>query len=381
MNRVHTRSVLALATAALAAVLIVAGLASATFFAAPATPRPSPTASARASALAIASPAAPTPSPAATVIKTPAPTPAGTPAYPPASSYPVVNSCNAASVPGAIPISVPTTPTPGAFLMRVPILMYHRVVPIAEAGNSIPGLVVPPEIFAAQMDALAVAGWHTITLAELAADLQAHRKPTPKTFVITIDDGWSDGFTYALPILRSHGYVATYFVIAGRIDTNGNLSTAQLKALIAAGNEIGDHTMDHLSLSRLAPAKLKFEIDAGAARIAQATGRWPATLAYPLGGVNNAAAAEVQACGQMRMAVIEAPWAGGGTTSPSPRPTALPSAAPSPASVLPAAAVPSVPPQLQPVYETWANRWTIPRLRVTPSTMPANLLAELNRYG
>ena len=116
--------------------------------------------------------------------------------------------------------------------MKVPILMYHRVVPIAEAGNSIPGLVVPPEIFAAQMDALAVAGWHTITLAQLAADLQAHRVPTPKTFVITIDDGWSDGFTYALPILQSHGYVATYFVIAGRIDTDGNLSTPELKALI-----------------------------------------------------------------------------------------------------------------------------------------------------
>ena len=42
--------------------------------------------------------------------------------------------------------------------MQVPILMYHRVVPIAEAGNSIPGLVVPPGIFAAQMDALAVQG-------------------------------------------------------------------------------------------------------------------------------------------------------------------------------------------------------------------------------
>jgi peptidoglycan/xylan/chitin deacetylase (PgdA/CDA1 family) len=293
----------------------------------------------------------------------------------------VVNSCNPASVPGAVPVAVPATATRGAFVMKVPILMYHRVVPIAQAGNSIPGLVVPPEIFAAQMDVLAVAGWHTITLAELAADLQAHRMPTPKTFVVTIDDGWSDGFTYALPILQSHGYVATYFVVAGRIDTDGNLSTPQLKALIAAGNEIGDHTMDHLSLSRLAPTKLKFEIDAGAARIAQVTGRWPATLAYPLGGVDNEVAAAVQACGQMRMAVVEAPWAGGGAASPSPRPTALPSAGRSPAAVLPAAAVPSLPPQLQPVYETWANRWTIPRLRVTPSTVPANLLAELNRYG
>jgi peptidoglycan/xylan/chitin deacetylase (PgdA/CDA1 family) len=370
--RVPTRHVFPLAIAALATLLILGGIVSATLFGSSATPRPSPTASPPASALAAVSPAlssataTPSPSPAATDSVTLNPT--RTPTDRPASSYQVVNSCDPQSVPGAVPVAVPATATPGAFLMKVPILMYHRVVPIAEAGNSIPGLVVPPEIFAAQMDALAVAGWHTITLAQLAADLQAHRKPTPKTFVITIDDGWSDGFTYALPILQSHGYVATYFVIAGRIDTDGNLSTPQIKALIAAGNDIGDHTMDHLSLSRLTPTKVKFEIDAGAARIAQVTGRWPATLAYPLGGVDNEVAAAVQACGQMRMAVIEAPWAGGPSASPSPRQA-------------PGAAVSSVPPQLQPVYETWANRWTIPRLRVSPSTIPANLLAELNRYG
>jgi peptidoglycan/xylan/chitin deacetylase (PgdA/CDA1 family) len=381
LNHVPTRHIFALAVAALAALLIVAGLASASFLGAPATSRPSPRASARASAVAAASPAAPTPSPSQAVPDlaprhaTPAPT------YRLASSYPVVDSCNPASVPGAVPVAVPATATPGAFLLQVPILMYHRIVPIAEAGNSIRGLVVPPEVFAAQMEALAVAGWHTITMAELAADLQAHRKPAPRTFVITIDDGWNDGFTYALPILQSHGYVATYFVIAGRIDSAGNLSTPQIKALVAAGEEIGDHTMDHLSLSRLAPAKLKFEIDAGAARIAQVTGRWPVTLAYPSGGVDNAVAAAVQACGQMRMAVIEAPRAGSGIASPSPRPTALPSASRSPAAVLPAAAAPSLSPLMQPVYETWANRWTIPRLRVTPSTLPANLLAELNRYG
>jgi len=39
-------------------------------------------------------------------------------------------------------------------------------------------------------------------------------RPPDKTFVITIDDGWDDGYTYALPILQSHGFVATYFVIA-----------------------------------------------------------------------------------------------------------------------------------------------------------------------
>ena len=77
-------------------------------------------------------------------------------------------------------------------------------------------------------------------------------KPPAKTFVITIDDGWDDGYTYALPILQSHGFVATYFVIAGRIDRPGFLTSAHLQALVAAGDEIGDHTMDHERSGRAA---------------------------------------------------------------------------------------------------------------------------------
>jgi hypothetical protein len=51
--------------------------------------------------------------------------------------------------------------------------LYHRIVPLAEAGNSISGLVVPPDRFDAQLTALAGAGWHTITMAPHATDLQS----------------------------------------------------------------------------------------------------------------------------------------------------------------------------------------------------------------
>ena len=121
-------------------------------------------------------------------------------------------------MPDAIPVTAPASGKDSSFALHVPILMYHRIVPFAQDGGSLPGLVVPPVTFAAQLDALEKAGWHTITMATLANDLQAHIKPPAKTFVITIDDGWADGYTYALPILQSHGFVATYFVIAGRID-------------------------------------------------------------------------------------------------------------------------------------------------------------------
>jgi len=306
----------------------------------------------------------------------PATTAAPSPRLPSADTYPLVNSCVPSSVRWAAPVTTPAGGKASSFELQVPILMYHRIVPLAQAGNSIRGLVVPPEVFSAQLDALRGAGWHTITMAQLAADLQAHVKPSPKMFVITIDDGWDDGYTYALPILARHGFVATYFVIAGRIDMPEFLSSAHLKALIAAGDEIGDHTMDHVDLARQTEGKLKYEIDAAAARIAQVTGRWPESLAYPSGGVDTAAAAAVAACGEMRTAVIEGPRTAGSAGPAAPTTSAVPAAV---SALLPAAATPVA--TMPPVYETWASRWTIPRLRVSPGTVPAYLLAELNRYS
>ncbi len=271
----------------------------------------------------------------------------------PAPSYPLVDSCNPKSVRGARPVTAPANEKAGSFTLHIPILMYHRIVPPAEAGDSIPGLVVPPDTFANQLDALERADWHTITMAALANDLQAHVTPPKRTFVITIDDGWDDGYTYALPILQSHGFVATYFVIAGRIDQPGFLTSGHLQALVAAGDEIGDHTMDHYDLAEQAAVRLPYEIDAAAARIAQVTGRWPESFAYPSGVVDRVVAAAVAACQELRIAVTEEPVAPeepGASTPPTGMPVAL---------------------------ETWADRFVVPRIRVTPNTTPTNLVGDL----
>ncbi len=216
----------------------------------------------------------------------------------------------------------------------MPILMYHRIVPYAQATDARFGLVVPPETFAAQLDALRSAGWRTITVSQLADYVAAGSSPPPRTFVITIDDGWSDGYTYALPILQAHGYVATYYVIAGRINYGSFLKVYELRAIVAAGNEVGDHTMDHVGLASDSGSRLAYEIDGAAATIALATGQWPQTLAYPSGNFNQRAEQGVAACAPMKMAVVE----GDGT------------------------------------YESWDNRFAIPRVKVSAGTRPATLL-------
>jgi peptidoglycan/xylan/chitin deacetylase (PgdA/CDA1 family) len=308
-----------------------------------------------------------TATPTATPTPTPSPSPSpeitDPPATPPplAGSLSLVNSCDSGSVPGAIAAPGPADAGATSFTLRVPVLMYHRIVPLAEAGNSISGLVVPPETFDAQLTVLARAGWHTITMATLATDLQDRISPPARTFVITLDDGWYDGYTYAFPILRRLGFVATFYVIAGRIDAADFLSSVQLRDLVAAGDDIGDHTMDHSNLTALGAAKLKYEVDAGAARIAQVTGYWPESLAYPSGYEDTKVVAAVGACAPLRIAVLK-----GALKIVTPAPAPKGGASPAPATTA----------SLQ-AYETWATRYLVPRIRVTPGTKPATLLAWL----
>jgi len=282
---------------------------------------------------------APVVTPTPTLARTPIPTPRAH------SSTGVVaaNTCNPSVVPGAsLP---PTSPGPSSraepLTLHVPILEYHRIVPLSMAGRSLPSLTMPPENFAAQMDALANAGWHTITLATLANDLAAGVTPPAQTFVITIDDGWWDGYTYAYPILAQHGFVATFFVIAGRIWDASFLGPSQLQALVAAGNEIGDHTVHHGWLTALNPKALTSEIDSAAATIAAVTGVWPETLAYPHGATDTQVMNAVAACKPLRMAVVEDH---GGAL-------------------------------------TWADRFRIGRIEIVPDRTPENLLAYMRRVG
>ncbi len=237
------------------------------------------------------------------------------------------------------------TPTPGrvppeGFTLTVPVLMYHRVVPPEEAGDSLPGLVVSPTLFAAQLGALRAAGWHAVTVAQLAQALQLGQPVAPRTLAISIDDGWADGYVHALPALQQVGYRATYCVIGRRIGARSFLSGAQLRALMAAGMEVGDHTFDHIGLPALSGARQRYEIDAAASRIADVLGHSPVTFSYPAGEFDPAVEEAVQAAG-FGLAVTTEEGA----------------------------------------LLTWPSRFSAPRVRVSPSMSPATVVATLERWA
>jgi len=278
----------------------------------------------------------PTPPPTPTAIPAVTPTPAPTP-VPASTGLPQLMTPPGLDIPTPLPTPKPP-PTPIPYReYHVPILMYHRVVPTAEAGDSAPGLVVSPELFSAQMQALYEAGWRTITLRDLAEAMRDAQTLPPRTFAITFDDGWSDGYDYAYPIMQKYGYVGVFFVVSGRINQPGAMTSTQLLELEATGNEIGNHTADHLSLSTLTLQRAKEEIEAGSAQIAQVIHRRPTSLAYPMGGVADYVVQAVSECDGLEIAVTTH-WG---------------------------------------VTESWLYRLAAPRVRVSPSTGPGALEHEL----
>jgi peptidoglycan/xylan/chitin deacetylase (PgdA/CDA1 family) len=104
------------------------------------------------------------------------------------------------------------------------ILMYHRVLPDSdpEIKKIQPGLYVTPENFEKQIAYLAPR-FQFIPLSRLVGMISEGRPLSGNYAVITFDDGWSDNFEFAFPILRAHNVPATIFLTTGYIESHRTL--------------------------------------------------------------------------------------------------------------------------------------------------------------
>lgn len=73
---------------------------------------------------------------------------------------------------------------------------------------------------------------------------EAARHPNVR---ISFDDGNASDVEIALPRLRRRQLTATFFLLAGRIDTPGSVTSAGVSELRAAGMPIGSHGWSHRS--------------------------------------------------------------------------------------------------------------------------------------
>jgi len=194
--------------------------------------------------------------------------------------------------PTAAPRSVPPMPRRTG---EVPILMYHRIA--IDGPTTLARYRIAPDLFAAQMDALYRAGYHTVHLQEWINALARNEQLQGKPIILTFDDGYRDFLSAAMPVLRYYGFSATVFLVAERIagvadwdsaygEAAPLLSWQEVQALQETGTEFGCHSAMHRPMTGLSLAELTEDSARSRAILEEGLGAPINSLAYPYGAEN-----------------------------------------------------------------------------------------------
>ncbi len=166
------------------------------------------------------------------------------------------------------------------------ILMYHSISDAAGPTS------IAPEIFAAQMQALAASGLPVVTPDALAAP------PAPRVVIITFDDGFADFADTAWPILRDHGLCPIVYLPSGMMGGTDSwagghvrprplMGWDRVEALAAEGVCFGAHSVSHPDLTTLDPQTLEEEVTGSGQDITARLGQPIRHFAPPYGASNN----------------------------------------------------------------------------------------------
>lgn len=193
------------------------------------------------------------------------------------------------------------------------ILTYHDV------GDQ-PG-AVPEACFAAQMRRVLQAGYSFVPLTAMSAWAMGRGRLPARAIALTFDDGLRSTAQVAAPILRRHGIPATVFPVLdflggprrfgsvrarailaeddGAPDTLpwDYMSWAELDAWVAAGGQVGGHTLTHPFLGETPDARGREEVGECRRRLAERYGQPPEVFCYPFGDASGAATGWVREAG------------------------------------------------------------------------------------
>jgi peptidoglycan/xylan/chitin deacetylase (PgdA/CDA1 family) len=193
--------------------------------------------------------------------------------------------------------------------VAVPILIYHVIAP-AIAHAPFPQLYVPAPEFAAQMRALAGAGFHTVTLDQVRRAWEGEARLPDRPVVVSFDNGYRTQDTNALPVLLRLGWVGVENIqLSGLPPSQGGLSVRQVRGLLRAGWELDTQGWSHADLTRLDTAQLRFQI-AHARAVLQHRYHVPVNwFCYPSGRYDQTVTAAVRAAGFRGSTTVVRGWA------------------------------------------------------------------------
>lgn len=116
-------------------------------------------------------------------------------------------------------------------------------------------------------------------------DVVINRKidKSKKMIALTFDDGPNYNTSKVIDVLNKYDIKATFFVLGSRARNNKDI----LKKMADSGMEIGNHTYNHLLLTKYDENKIRSEIEDTSEVIYSATKKRPKLLRPSYGSVNN----------------------------------------------------------------------------------------------
>ena len=149
----------------------------------------------------------------------------------------------------------------------LPILCYHSI----DGSNSV--VSVAPKSFGAQMRYLKSKGFQTLPLKEIVEYTQYGTTSVAKPIGIVFDDGYTNNYTDAFPILQEVGFQATIFLVTnycGKLNEWGPqhesipllpmMTWEEIKEMSRHGIEFGSHTMSHPKLAEVSTEQALSEL-------------------------------------------------------------------------------------------------------------------------
>lgn len=190
------------------------------------------------------------------------------------------------------------------FRAGVPVLTYHKLGP-RPSGLRLKGLYLNAGLFARQLAELHAEGFRSAELEEVVAwpDNRGRR------LVLTFDDGFASVLTCGLEPLARYGLRAIVFLVADRLGAfslwqaaRGEvlerlMDPAQVRDWLAAGHQIGSHTLTHPHLTHLPIPQAREQITASKKRLEDLFGLPVRHFCYPYGDWNPAVRDLVAAAG------------------------------------------------------------------------------------